>query len=84
VGVRQKSSEYLIKDYYGVTPQRYLTLRRLHAVRERLLRFDPEEQTIAEIAASHGFKHAGRFSQSYLKVFGELPSETLPMKMVTD
>ncbi len=81
--VSQRSLEYLFKDYYGVTPQRYLTLCRLHAVRERLIRLDPQEKTVAEIAASYGFKHAGRFSQTYMKVFDELPSETLSEKTIT-
>jgi len=32
---------------------------------------------VAEVAARHGFLHAGRFAADYRRRFGESPSQTL-------
>jgi len=79
-GVSQRSLEYLFRDYFGVSPVRYLALRRLHAVREKLMTARPGETIVADLAAAYGFRHLGRFAQAYRQQFGELPSETLPRK----
>lgn len=75
-GISQRSLEYLYKDHYGITPQRYLALRRLHSFREHLLRPREPQQTISSIAASYGLTHPGRLSKEYRDIFGELPSQT--------
>jgi AraC-like DNA-binding protein len=77
VGTSQRTLEYLFNDYYGMSPRRYLTVRRLNAVRDRLLQAEPEDVSIVAAAGRCGFHHAGRFSQAYRELFGELPSETL-------
>ena len=76
-GVSQRSLEYLFRDHYGVSPVRYLATRRVHAVREQLLKMRPEETTVASLAAAYGFRHPGRFAQAYRLQFGEFPSATL-------
>ena len=76
-GVSQRSLEYLFRDYFGVSPVRYLAMRRVHAVREQLLKMRPEETTVASLAAAYGFRHPGRFAQAYRLQFGEFPSATL-------
>ena len=77
IGVSQRSLELLFRDYYGVSPVRYLKMRRLHAAREKLLESGPDNQTVAALAAAHGFAHLGRFARSYRQQFGEYPSDTL-------
>ncbi|MFC4235286.1 helix-turn-helix transcriptional regulator [Thalassospira xianhensis] len=61
---------------YGMSPMAYLKSARLNHAHKDLL--DNEVgPNVAEIALKWGFSHAGRFSQSYAKQFGVLPSETL-------
>jgi AraC family ethanolamine operon transcriptional activator len=75
VSVRTLQTAFL--DYYGVPPLRYLTLRRLHEVRDELRKADPDETTVTRIAARFGFWQFGRFAGQYRRLFGEKPSETL-------
>jgi AraC family ethanolamine operon transcriptional activator len=75
VSVRTLQTAFL--EYYGVPPHRYITLRRLHQVREALRRADPDETTVTKIAARFGFWQFGRFAGQYRRLFGEKPSETL-------
>ena len=77
VGTSQRTLEYLFNDFYGMSPRRYLTVRRLNAVRDRLLQTESEDVSIAAVASGCGFHHTGRFSQAYRGLFGELPSQTL-------
>ena len=76
IGISQRTLENLCNDYYGMSPRRYLTVRRLNAVRDCLLHGAAGPVSIAEIAGEFGFRHAGRFSQAYRSLFGELPSQT--------
>jgi AraC family ethanolamine operon transcriptional activator len=75
VSVRTLQTAFL--DYFGIPPHRYLTLRRLHQVREALRRADLDETTVTRIAARFGFWQFGRFAGQYRRLFGELPSATL-------
>jgi AraC family ethanolamine operon transcriptional activator len=61
----------------GMGPARYLTLRRLMAVRAELRRADPGATSVTTAAAKYGFWELGRFAQDYKRTFGERPSETL-------
>lgn len=76
VGTSQRTLEYLFKDYYGMSPRRYLTVRRLNAARRNLLH-SAEDTSVAAIAGRFGFRHPARFAQTYRSLFGELPSQTL-------
>jgi AraC family ethanolamine operon transcriptional activator len=53
---------------------RYLRLRRLWLVRQRLL---AGANSVKATALAMGFWHLGDFSRSYRFTFGETPSETL-------
>ena len=64
------------REHLGVSPKRYLQVRRLAGVRRDLLGADPRSQ-IAGIANRWGFWHMGQFAADYRRQFGELPSETL-------
>jgi AraC family ethanolamine operon transcriptional activator len=71
--------ERAFRETFGVSPRRYLTLRRLAGVRRELLRHEPHA-SITEVAMRWGFFHLGRFSQDYKALFAELPSQTLRSK----
>lgn len=65
------------RDHLGMGPMQSVKLQRLHSVRRVLLRCDPCEATVTEVAADHGFLNAGHFARDYQKLFGERPSDTL-------
>lgn len=75
--VSRRSLELHALAHLGVTPHRYLRLRRLNQAYEALLRADPATSLVKEIAANHSFYEVGRFSVEYRRHFGEMPSETL-------
>jgi AraC-like DNA-binding protein len=77
VGVGQRTLESFCNDYYGMSPKRYLSVRRLNAVRDCLLRGALSDLSIAELAGTFRFTHPGRFSKIYWSHFGELPSHSL-------
>lgn len=61
----------------GIGPARYLTLKRLAAVRTELRWSDPAEINVTQAAIKYGFWELGRFAREYRQIFGERPSETL-------
>jgi AraC-like DNA-binding protein len=64
-------------EVLGMGPTRYLTLKRLTAVRAELRQSDPAAATVTDTALRHGFWELGRFARDYRRAFGESPSETL-------
>lgn len=66
----------------GIGPARYLTLKRLAAVRAELRRSDPSFIKVTDTAIKYGFWELGRFAQDYRRMFGERPSETLSKSAV--
>jgi len=75
--------ENAFKVVSGVTPHTFFLRQRLSQVREVLLREDPLERKVTEIASEFGFSELGRFSVRYREMFGEKPSETLRRKVAT-
>ncbi|MBK4992424.1 helix-turn-helix domain-containing protein [Pseudomonas sp. S37] len=75
VSVRHVQQSFL--RYAGMSPTAWLKNRRLNAARRDLLRADPTEVTVAEIAMRWSFWHLGRFSHAYHTLFGEYPKTTL-------
>jgi AraC-like DNA-binding protein len=64
-------------EYLGMSPKRYLWLRRMHLASRALRSADAERTTVTEIASDYGFWEFGRFSVAYRSLFGESPSTTL-------
>ena len=62
---------------FGVSPHRFLKLRRLSMVRAALRSREGPPLLVKSVALSHGFWHLGQFAQDYRETFGETPSETL-------
>lgn len=63
---------------FGVTPHRFLKLRRIAMVRAVLSRRDGAPVTLVRnVALEHGFWHLGQFARDYRMMYGEPPSETL-------
>jgi AraC family transcriptional regulator, ethanolamine operon transcriptional activator len=62
---------------FGVSPHRFLKLRRLSMVRAALQAREGPPPLVKSVALSHGFWHLGQFARDYRETFGETPSETL-------
>jgi len=78
---RVGASYWMLRDcclhYLGMSPKRYLWLRRMHLARRALWRANTERTTVTEIASDYGFWELGRFSVAYRLLFGESPSTAL-------
>jgi AraC-like DNA-binding protein len=61
----------------GMGPIRYLRLRQLNQIRQKLYRATDDGLTVTQIMQTAGASDLGRVSGAYKNLFGELPSETL-------
>jgi AraC-like DNA-binding protein len=75
--VNRRTLELVFQDRLGMSPQRWMQLRRLDAARRVLLRQGPGAVSVTHAAVMHGFYDLGRFARRYRDHFGELPSATL-------
>jgi AraC-like DNA-binding protein len=73
-GVAGRTLLQHFRDFYGVSPMRYLRNHRLQRVRDELL--SESAGQVSEIASRWGFAHLGRFAAEYRRRFGECPSVT--------
>jgi AraC-like DNA-binding protein len=74
IGVSVRTLHDAVQRYRGMSLHRYLRLRRLWLVRQRLR---AGTQSIKACALAFGFWHLGDFSRIYRAQFGESPSETV-------
>lgn len=65
------------QERLGESPMAYVRRIRLDHVRAELLRSDPEQVRVTDVATRWGFRHLSRFAQQYRDQFAELPSVTL-------
>jgi len=77
IGVTDRTLRSCCAEFLGISPGRYVLLRRLKHVRIALRNADPVRANVAEIARGHGFTELGRFAGAYRAAFGETPSATL-------
>ena len=76
-GVSERSLRNACHAVCGTSPKRYLTRRRMEAVRVALAAAHPGQSTVTRIATDYGFFELGRFAATYASLFGERPSQTL-------
>jgi AraC-like DNA-binding protein len=77
IGVSQRTLRTCCAEFLGLSPARYIRLRRLNVARGLLRHADPDTTSVAEIARRSGFSELGRFAAIYRMAVGELPSITL-------
>jgi AraC-like DNA-binding protein len=80
VGVPERTLRMCCAEFLGMSPTKYVLLRRLNMVRSALRHADPETASVAEIARSYEFSELGRFAVTYRRIFGEMPSATLRVR----
>jgi AraC-like DNA-binding protein len=77
IGIPERTLRLCCTEFLGLSPTRYLLLRRLNMARSALRRADPSTATVAQVARDHQFLELGRFAVTYRTTFGESPSVTL-------
>jgi len=73
--ISQRTLEYIFKDYYQMSPQKYFKHLRLHALHKELQQKN-KQSNLSDITQEFGFYHRGQLARDYHKRFGEFPSET--------
>jgi AraC-like DNA-binding protein len=76
-GVPERTFRTAFHRSYGISPQEYLRIQRLHEARQLLRSSCQDRTTVTRIAFGLGFWDLGRFAGRYHTLFGEHPSETL-------
>ncbi|MGL9617983.1 AraC family transcriptional regulator [Bradyrhizobium sp. U531] len=74
LGLSVRTMHDVVRRYRGMSLHRYLRLRRLWLVRQRLL---AGADSVKTVALAFGFWHLSDFSRGYRQQFGETPSQTL-------
>jgi len=77
IGVTGRTLRLCCAEFLGISPSRYVMLRRLKHVNLALRSADPSMVNVAELARRFGFTELGRFAGAYQAAFGEPPSTTL-------
>jgi AraC-like DNA-binding protein len=75
-GCSVRALQIAFHRFRGTTPMRVLQQARLEQARTEMLRADQTE-SLARIAAEHGFSSPTRFAQSFRRKYGVYPSEML-------
>ena len=73
VSTSVRNLQMIFKQELGVSPSKYIQQFRLHRFRHHLT----SSSSVTEAAYNSGFKHLGRLTEQYAKVFERYPSEDL-------
>jgi AraC-like DNA-binding protein len=74
---QERALRLAFSSLFGMSPARFLRLRRLNAARRDLGNRQQPAASVTEVGVRYAFFDLGRFASDYRKAFGELPSETL-------
>lgn len=77
VGVPERTLRDIFQTLLGVSPLKFLQLRRMRQARGALRQGSPHTQSVKAVALDSGFWELGRFAVEYKRLFGESPSATL-------
>jgi transcriptional regulator GlxA family with amidase domain len=77
IGVAERTLRSCCAKFLGMSPTRYVLLRRLSRARIALRDADPDGANLLELVHGFGFAELGRFEAAYLAAFGETPLTTL-------
>ncbi len=77
VGVAERTLRMCCARFLGVSPMRYILLRRLNRARATLMHAQASKTRVADVARDNQFVEPGRFAVTYRTIFGESPSVTL-------
>jgi AraC-like DNA-binding protein len=77
IGVTERTLRSCCAEFLGMSPIRYMLLRRLSRARVALRDADPDGANLSELVRGFGFAELGRFEAAYRAAFGEAPLTTL-------
>lgn len=75
-GISIRNLQVICRDQWGLTPTQLLRGIRLDHARTALLRTQPHQRSISDIATAAGYLHMSRFAAHYRHRFGETPTQT--------
>ncbi|WP_254427163.1 helix-turn-helix domain-containing protein [Rhodanobacter sp. C01] len=75
--ISERALRYAFEDLLGISPNRYLSMLRLCTACRSLASSDISRRSVKSVALSCGLWDLSRFADSYRRVFGELPHDTL-------
>jgi len=77
IRISDRTLRVCCQEHLGMSPKRYLLLRRMHLARRALRTTAPDAATVTDVATRYGFWQLGRFAVEYRSLFAETPSATL-------
>jgi AraC-like DNA-binding protein len=77
IGVTERSLRSCCAEFLGMSPIRYVLLRRLSRARVALRDAAPDGANLSELVRGFGFAELGRFETAYWAAFSEAPLTTL-------
>jgi AraC-like DNA-binding protein len=77
IGVTERTLRSCCAEFLGMSPIRYVLLRRLSRARVALRYAEPNAANVLELVRGFGFAELGRFEEAYLAAFSETPLTTL-------
>jgi len=77
IAVPERTLRLCCAEFLGISPSRYLRLRRLRLAHIALRAVGSAPASVADVARRYGFFELGRFAGAYRAAFGETPSTTL-------